>query len=95
MEKRDRQTEIEKRRKRQRQRQTEGERQRERLHLHLHLSLICGGRWGTTDDFTSSFRYFSPFSTALWDMAISWSVCLVFFPLSLSLCALQNGFGQT
>ena len=27
------------------------------------------GRWGTTDDFTTSFLHFSLFSTALWDLA--------------------------
>ena len=67
-------------------------------HLHLHLSLKCGGRWGTTDDLTTSFLHLSLFSTALWDLAnsrpvpfprcclpASSSVCLVFFPLSLCL----------
>ena len=37
--------------------------------LHLCLSLNLRGRWGTTDDFTTSFLYFSLFSTALWDWA--------------------------
>ena len=41
------------------------------LHLHLHLSFNRGGRWGTTDDFKTSFLYFSLFSTALWDLANS------------------------
>ena len=41
------------------------------LHLQLHLSFNRGGRWGTTDDFTTSFIYFSLFSTALWDLANS------------------------
>ena len=27
------------------------------------------GRWGTSDDFTTSFLHFSLFSTALWDLA--------------------------
>ena len=43
------------------------------------------GRWGTTDDFTTSFFLFSLFSTALWDLANSrpvhslmWSSCLFF-----------------
>ena len=64
-------------------------------HIYLHLSLISGGRWGITDDFTTSFLHFSLFSTAIWDLANSrplhslmlssnlfFSVCLVFFPLS-------------
>ena len=55
-------------------------------HLHLHLSLNRGGRWGTTDDFTTN---------AFWDLANSrpvqslmlsshdfFSVWLVYFPLS-------------
>ena len=67
------------------------------LARHHHLFLNCEGRWGTTDDFTTSFLHFSLFSTALWDLAncrpvhslmfipTSSSVCLVFFPLSLCL----------
>ena len=31
-----------------------------------HLSLNLEGRWGTTDDFTTSFLHFSLSSTALW-----------------------------
>ena len=62
-----------------------------------HLFFNRGGRWSTTDDFTTSFLHFSLFSTVLWDLAsskpvrslmlplISFSVCLVFFPLSLCL----------
>ena len=42
-----------------------------RVNLHLHLSFNCGGRWGTTDDFTTTFLHFSLFSTALWDLANS------------------------
>ena len=38
---------------------------------HHHLSLIHEGRWGTTDDFTTSFLHFSLFFTAFWDMANS------------------------
>ena len=64
---------------------------------HPHLSLNHEGRWGTTDDFTTSFFHFPLFPTALWDLANSRpvhsqtlsshssSVCLVFFPLSLCL----------
>ena len=36
-------------------------------HYH-HQSLNREGRWGTTDDFATSFLHFSPFSTALWDL---------------------------
>ena len=67
---------------------------------HLHFSLNRQGRWGITDDFTTSFLHCSLFSTALWDLAKSKPVysfifcshllvvvvvCLVFFPLSLCL----------
>ena len=37
------------------------------LHHH-HQSLNREGRWGTTDDFATSFLHFSLFSTALWDL---------------------------
>ena len=39
-------------------------------HCHnLHrLSLNCEGRWGTIDDFATSFRHFPLFSAALWDL---------------------------
>ena len=37
-------------------------------HHHHHQSLNREGRWGTTDDFTTSFLHFSLFSTALWDL---------------------------
>ena len=33
-----------------------------------HLSLNREGRWGTTDDFATSFLNFSLFSTALWEL---------------------------
>ena len=39
-------------------------------HLHLHLSLNNEGRWGTTDDFKTSFLH-CLISTALWDLANS------------------------
>ena len=66
-------------------------------HHHHHQSLNREGRWGTTDDFATSFLHFSLFSTALWDLPnsrpvhslcclpTSSSVCLVCFPLSLCL----------
>ena len=37
-------------------------------HHHHHLSLNRDGRWGTTDDFATSFLHFPLFSTALWDL---------------------------
>ena len=63
--------------------------------LHLHLSLNHESCWGTTDDFKTSLRHFSLFSTALWDLVNPRPVyslmssphlffCLVF--LSFSLC---------
>ena len=41
------------------------------IHISSHLSLNREGRWGTTDDFATSFLHFSLFSTALWDLANS------------------------
>ena len=41
---------------------------------HHHLSPNREGRWGTTDDFATSFFHLSLFSTALWDLASSRSV---------------------
>ena len=40
-------------------------------HHHHHVSLNSEGRWGTTDDSTTSFLHFPLFSTALWDLANS------------------------
>ena len=37
-------------------------------HHHHHYSLNHKGRWGTTDNFATSFLQFSLFSTALWDL---------------------------
>ena len=37
----------------------------------LYLSFNGEGRWGATDDFTTSFLQFSLFFTALWDLANS------------------------
>ena len=37
-------------------------------HHHYDQSLIREGRWGTRDDFATSFLHFSLFSTALWDL---------------------------
>ena len=39
------------------------------MHVHHHhQSLNRDGRWGTTDNFATSFLHFSLFSTALWDL---------------------------
>ena len=38
------------------------------FHHHHHQSLNREGRWGTTDDFATSFLHFSLFSTAFWDL---------------------------
>ena len=39
--------------------------------LSSQLSLNREGRWGTIDDFITSFLHFPLFSTALWDLANS------------------------
>ena len=69
----------------------------DQLFTFLHRSLNREGRWGTEDDFTTSFLHSSLSSTALLDLAnsrhaIRWCrlptsfyVCLVFFPLTLRL----------
>ena len=67
-------------------------------HHHHHQSLNRVGRWGTTDDFATSFRHFSLFSTALLDLPNSRLVhSLPLSALSSSPfhCVLQDGFGQT
>ena len=56
-------------------------------HHHYHPLLNREGRWGTTDDFATSFLHFSLFSSALWDLLNSRSVHfpdVVFPPLPLS-----------
>ena len=62
-----------------------------------HLSLNREGRWGTTEDFATSFLHFprTPLPPGTWRtpglsiprccLPTSSSVCLVFFPLSLCL----------
>ena len=71
------------------------------------IPLIREGRWGTTDNFATSFLHCPLFSTAFWHLpnsrpvhflmlsSPSSSVCLVFFSSSPFHYALQNGFGQT
>ena len=41
------------------------------LHLHLRQCFNRCGRWGTTDDFTTSYLYFPLLSPAIWDLANS------------------------
>ena len=78
----------------------------EPLHHHHHYqSLNREGRWGTTDDFATSFLLFSPVLHCPLGLA-ELQACpfpdVVFPPLPLSAlssspfhCALQDGFGQT
>ena len=56
------------------------------LRILSHLSLKCEGRWGTTDDFTTSFLHFSLFSTALWDLPNSRRVHSLMLSCHLFLC---------
>ena len=74
-------------------------------HRHHHLFLNRKGRWGTTDDFATSFLHFFP--VLHWPLELDeLQACpfpdVVFPPLPLSAlssspfhCALQDGFGQT
>ena len=66
----------------------------------ISSSYLSLNRWGTTDDFATSFLHFSLFSTALWDLPNNIPCCCL--PTSSSVlssspihCALQDGFGQT
>ena len=51
-----------------------------------HQSLNHNGRWGTTDDFATSFFHFSLFSTALWDLPNSRPVHSLMLSSHLFLC---------
>ena len=53
---------------------------------HHHQSFNREGRWGTTDDFATSFLHFSLFSTALWDLPNSRSVHSLMLSSHLFLC---------
>ena len=55
-------------------------------HHRSHLSLNRKGRWGTTDDFPTSFLHFPLFSTALWDLANSRPVHSLMLSSHLFLC---------
>ena len=50
------------------------------------LSLNREGCWGTTDDFATSFLYFSLFSAVLWDLANSRPVHSLMLSSHLFLC---------
>ena len=54
--------------------------------FHHHQSLHRVGRWGTTDDFATSFLHFSLFSTALWDLPNSRPVHSLTLSSHLFLC---------
>ena len=74
-------------------------------HHHHHQSFNREGRWGTTDDFATSFSIFSPVlhcPLRLGELQACPLPDVVFPPLPLSAlssspfhCALQDGFGQT
>ena len=53
---------------------------------HHTLFLNRKGRWGTTDNFTTSFLHFFLFSTALWDLANSRPVHFSMLSSHLFLC---------
>ena len=53
---------------------------------HRHQSLNREGRWGTTNDFATSFPHFSLFSTALWDLPNSRPVHFLMLSSHLFLC---------
>ena len=55
-------------------------------HHYHHQSLNDEGRWGTTDDFATSFLHFSLFSTALWDLPNSRPVHSLMMSSHLFLC---------
>ena len=57
-----------------------------RYHHHHHQSLNRDGRWGTTDDFATSFLHFSLSSTALWDLPNSRPVHSLMLSSHLFLC---------
>ena len=55
-------------------------------HHHHHQSLNREGRWGTTDDFATSFLHFPLYSTALWDLPKSRPVHSLMLSSHLFLC---------
>ena len=65
---------------------TDRQTNRERENHHHHQSLNREGRWGTTDDFATSFLHFSLFATALWDLVNSRPVHSLMLSSHLFLC---------
>ena len=55
-------------------------------HHHHHQSLNCEGRWGTTDDFSTSLLHFPLFSTFVWDLPNSRPIHSVMLSSHLFLC---------
>ena len=55
-------------------------------HHHHHQSLNREGRWGTTDDFATSFLHFSLFSSTLWGLPNSRPVHSLKLSSHLFLC---------
>ena len=55
-------------------------------HHHHHQFLNREGRWGTTNDFATSFLHFSLFSTVLWDLTNSRPVQSLMLSSHLFLC---------
>ena len=55
-------------------------------HHHHHQSPNREGRWGTPDDFATSFLHFSLFSTALWGLPNSRPVHSLMLSSHLFLC---------
>ena len=53
---------------------------------HYHQFLNREGRWGTTNNFATSFLHFSLFSTALWDLPNSRPVHSLILSSHLFLC---------
>ena len=54
--------------------------------ISTHLSLNSEGRWGTTDDFATSFLHVPVLSTALWDLANSRPLHSLMLSSHLFLC---------
>ena len=63
-------------------------------HHHHHQSLNREGRWGTTDDFATSFLHLFLFSTALWDLPNSRPVHSLMLSSHLFLCPLDKHTGN-
>ena len=55
-------------------------------HHHYYLSLNREDRWGTTNDFATSFLHFPLFSIVLWDSANSGPVLSLMLSSHLFLC---------